>query len=160
MCAYTSGSPVAPDDDVAEQRDPPAGSEDVVRTAPADRRIDPVPRRRRDQQVEAAAAIVPPLERRLLDGDAGRTGEPLAGDRRERGARLHRGDGRTEAGQPSGGLTGPAPDLEHRRPTTGTGEAGEVGEQVGRVGGTDAVVQLRHLVEHPAQRAGIGAVHR
>jgi hypothetical protein len=44
------------DNNVAEQRHPSPGLEHIMRSAPADRRVDPVPRRRGHEDIEAPAA--------------------------------------------------------------------------------------------------------
>src|SRR6266581_1318429 len=69
------------DNNVAEQRHPSPAMEHVMRSAPADGRVDPVPRRRGYQDIKAPSAIVPLLERRILDPDVAEGGEPLASER-------------------------------------------------------------------------------
>src|SRR6266700_2761183 len=69
------------DNNVAEQRHPSPGMEQVMRPAPANGRVDPVPRRRGHQDIEAPSAAVPLLERRILDLDVAEGGEPLASQR-------------------------------------------------------------------------------
>src|SRR5215216_5607882 len=54
------------DNDVTEQRHPTCWTEHVVRSPPANRGVDPVPRRRRDEDIEAPTTVVPLLERRRL----------------------------------------------------------------------------------------------
>jgi hypothetical protein len=66
--------------DIAEQRHPTSGTEHVVRSPPADRRVDPVPRRRRDEDIEASTTVVPLLERRRLDVDVGEAADSMAGE--------------------------------------------------------------------------------
>jgi hypothetical protein len=61
------------------------------RTLPPDRRVDPVPRRCSNEHIEAAAAVVPVLERRGLDIDVAEACDPLASGRGHGHARL---DGR------------------------------------------------------------------
>ena len=139
------------DDDVAEQRHPPAGAQHVVRSPPADRRVDPVPRRRGHEDVEAPAAVVPLLERRRLDLDVREAGEPPAGERGHAGARLDGGHRAPERGQRARRLAGAAAHLEHRRPLVHAGDGDEVREQLVGVGRPHPVVELRHLVEHGAE---------
>jgi hypothetical protein len=149
--------PLPANDDVAEQGDPPSRSEHGVRPPPADGRIDPVPRRRRHERVEAPAAVVPLLERGFLDADVAEGLDPATGERGHPRTRL---DGRhraPERGQWTGRVTTAAPDLEHRRPLVDADGGGEVREQFAGVARTDAVVQFRHLVEHPTE---VTTVHR
>jgi hypothetical protein len=55
--------------------------EHVMRPAPAGGRVDPVPRRRGHQDIEAPAAVVLLLERRRPGLDVAERGEPLAARR-------------------------------------------------------------------------------
>jgi hypothetical protein len=77
--------------DIAEQRHPTSGTEHVVRSPPADRRVDPVPRRRRDEDIEASTTVVPLLERRRLDVDVGEAADSMAGECGHLRARLDGG---------------------------------------------------------------------
>jgi hypothetical protein len=45
------------DNDVAKQRHPASGMEHVVRSLPANRRVNPVPRRRSHEDIEASTAV-------------------------------------------------------------------------------------------------------
>jgi hypothetical protein len=62
--------------DVTDRRHPAAGTQYVTSSRPTGSRLDPVPRRRRDQDVEAPPAVVPFFERRLLDGDVAKGRKP------------------------------------------------------------------------------------
>jgi hypothetical protein len=55
--------------------------EHVMRSAPANGRVDPVPRRRGHEDIEAPSAVMPLLERRILDLDVAEGGKPLASER-------------------------------------------------------------------------------
>ena len=81
------------DDNVAKQRHPSPRMEHVMRSAPANGRVDPVPRRRGHQDIEAPSAVVPlntrlrsrrsgsvtaPTYRPLQDGGLGQVGAGFA----------------------------------------------------------------------------------
>jgi hypothetical protein len=68
------------DNNVAEQRHPASGTKHVVRSLPADRRVDPMPRRGGHEGIEVSAAVVPLLERRRLDFDVVEGGDPPASE--------------------------------------------------------------------------------
>jgi hypothetical protein len=57
-------------------------------------------------------------------------------------------------------LTGTAAHLKHRRPSVHAGDRNQIGEQLVRVGRPHAVVELGHLVEHPAEVTTIRSCHR
>jgi hypothetical protein len=147
------------DNDVAEQRHPASGTEQVVRSRPANRRVDPVPRRRGHQDIEASTAVVPLLEARRLDGDVAEGGGPLAGECGHVRTRLDGRHGTSEHRQRPRRLTGTAAHLQHRRPLVQAGDGDEVREQLVGVSRPDPVVELRHLVEHPTEIASIRACH-
>jgi hypothetical protein len=79
------------DNNVAEQRHPTSGTEHVVCSLPANRRIDPVPRRRSHEDIEARAVVVPLLKPRRLDFDVAEGSEPSASERGHSRARLEGG---------------------------------------------------------------------
>ena len=148
------------DNNVAEQRHPSPGMEHLMRPAPADGRVDPVPRRCGDQDIEAPSAVVPLLERRILDPGVGESGEPLASDRGHARAGLDGGHRAPKRCQRACRLTGTAAHLKHRRPSVHAGDRDQIGEQLVRVGRPHAVVELGHLVEHPAEVTTIRSCHR
>lgn len=68
------------DNNVAEQRHLASGMEHVVRSLPANRRVNPVPRRRSHEDIEASTAVVLLLKRRRLDFDVAEGSDPVASE--------------------------------------------------------------------------------
>jgi hypothetical protein len=81
--------------------------------APANGRVDPVPRRCGHEDIEAAPAVVPFLEHRILDFNVAEGGEPLASERGHARAGLDGGYRAPERGQRACRLTGTAAHLEN-----------------------------------------------
>jgi hypothetical protein len=59
-----------------------------MRSPPANRRVDPVPRRRSHEDIEASTAVVPLLERRRLDVDVSTSTSRKAASRRRASAAM------------------------------------------------------------------------
>lgn len=144
----------------ADQCHPPVGAKDTMSTRPSDRRIDPVPRRCSDQQVEAAPAVVPVLEPRCLDLDVLEPAHPIPGDRGQCGTRLDGGDRPSELSHRTRRLAGPAAHLQDVGPVADPRDGGEVGEELARVARPHSLVQLGHLVEQLAEVAPIVSCHQ
>ena len=119
-----------PNDDVAEHRHPSSWTQSTVRSAPAVGRIDPMPRRRGDLDIEAAIKVVPRFERRILELDVGEGRQPLAGDLDQARAWLDRGHRASERGQRACRLPGAAAHFEDPRTIIDAGDGDEVSEQV------------------------------
>jgi hypothetical protein len=62
-----------------------------MRPAPANGRVNPGPRRRGHEDIEAPSAVIPLLERRILDQDVADGGEPLTRERGHARAQLDAG---------------------------------------------------------------------
>lgn len=86
------------DHDVANEGHPSAGPKDAMSAWPADRGIDPVPRFRGNEEVEAPTLVVPLLEGRRLDLDVLEAFHSLAGEGGHAFAGLHRGQREAEGG--------------------------------------------------------------
>jgi len=131
-----------------------------MRPAPANGRVDPMPRRRGHEDIEAPPAVVPLLERRILDRDVAEGGEPLASERGQARTALDGGHRVPERCQRACRLTGTAAHLKHRGPPVHAGDGDKVGEQLVRVAWPHAVIELWHLVEHLTEVTSIGTCHR
>jgi hypothetical protein len=96
-------------------RQPAAGAEGGGGLGDPDRRVDPVERGRRQDQVERLGGERPALEGGGDDLDRREPGQVAAGDGRQLGAELHGHDPAAPLGQRDGRLPGPRADLQHPR---------------------------------------------
>ena len=101
-------------DDIAEQRQPPAGAKNIVRSSPPDFGVDPMPRRGRHDEVELFAEVLPRFERGGLDGNVGERRYPLTSTVCEGLSGLDCRDGAPERGERSGRLAGSATHFKDR----------------------------------------------
>ena len=111
-----------------------------MRPLPADRWVDPVPRRGSHQDVESPTAVVPLLERRRFDLHVQEGREPLAGKGGHARAGFDGGHRAPERSQRASRLAGATAHLEHPRPFVHAGDGDEVREQLVRVRRAHAVV--------------------
>ena len=126
VSAYTSRSPGRRTTTLPSSAIQPPGRSTSCARPPADRRVDPVPRRRGREHVEASTRVVPLLERRRLNVDVAEGSEPLASKRGHARAGLDRGHRTSQSRQRARRLTGTAAHLKRRRPSVHAGDDDEV----------------------------------
>jgi len=119
-----------------------------------------VPRRRGDKNIEAPSAVVPRLERRILDLDVAEGAEPLAGQRRHARSGFDGSHRAPECCQRACRLAGTAAHLEHRGPPVRAGDGDQIREQLVGVRRPHAIVEFGHLVEHMTEVTPIRSGHR
>ena len=149
------------DADVRQQGEQPAGDEGARRLRPADLRLDPVERGRREDRVVRAVADLGILERRLLEADGVRVAEPAPGGLGEVRARLDGVHAQAARDEQLGQLAGAAADLEDRRVAVEAACRDRRVDELLRIARTGRIVGLGDAVEDAAElRKAVGSAMR
>src|SRR3954447_25750214 len=146
-------------DDVADERHPPTTLEHVMGSPPSNRRGDPMPRGGGQEQVKATTAVIPLLERRLLDLNAAHGLEATARDFHHPRTWLNCRHGNVQGCERTSRLTCTAADFEHQRSVAEPRDSCEIAEQATGVAGTHAIVKFGHLIKNAAWITRLASGH-
>jgi cysteine desulfurase family protein (TIGR01976 family) len=135
---------------VLDERERSSGAERASRLLPADRRVDPMKRRRRERGTEMPVRNLRLLKPRVDELDLAGTSELLLGDGDELPPGLDGRDVKAASEERAGQLTGAAADLEDPVAGPEVRDLAGMGDQLVGIRWTAVLILRRDLIEDPA----------